>query len=110
MINFYLQWAIDYCLVMFAMCTDNLFWISTSPEYESFKLVPWFGKQTELISGSEFTQAVLIEGKVYENKFSYILRYRILSVLKSWRDIVPAIITSFLMTWILTALLLLKPC
>jgi len=85
MISFYLQWLIDYCLVMFAMSLDNIFWIPTSPEYEQYKN----------------NKPITVEGKTYYTKLDYIIKYRIGSVLKSWRDIVPAIITSFLMTLLL---------
>ena len=66
-----------YCMIMFAMCVDNIFWISASPEYKDFK--KWSLKK----------------------KASYIITYRIKTVLTHWRDIIPAIITSFIIVLIL---------
>ena len=63
------------------MSVDNLFWISASPEYPLFK--KW--------SLSE--------------KLSYIFNYRIKTVLTHWRDIIPAIITSFILTIILNLII-----
>ena len=77
--NFFIEWVIFYCSCMFMMLSDNLFWIPTSPEYEKFKQ-------------NKFP--LKVEGKEYNSRLDYIFRYRILSVLTSWRDIVPGIITS----------------
>jgi len=59
------------------MCVDNIFWISASPEYKDFK--KWSLK----------------------DKLKYIITYRIKTVLTHWRDIIPAIITSFILTCII---------
>ena len=75
--NFILLWIVNYCLVMFAMCVDNIFWISASPEYPKFKI--WNLKE----------------------KLKYIFTYRIKTVLTHWRDIIPAIMTSLILTIIL---------
>ena len=75
--DFILSWLVNYCLIMFAMCVDNIFWISASPEYEDFK--KWSLKE----------------------KLKYIITYRIKTVLTHWRDIIPAIITSFILTCII---------
>jgi len=69
--NFLIKWLVFYAAVMFAMCTDNIFWISASPEYPAFKK------------------------KSFKAKAIYVLRDRVLAVLKHPRDIVPAIMTSF---------------
>lgn len=84
-----IQYIINYCLVMFAMCVDNLFWISSSPEYKAFKLMNWF-KHNGI--------GIKMNDKFYLNKLSYILNYRIKSVLTDKRDIIPAILTSGIMT------------
>lgn len=68
---------------MFAMITDNLFWVSASPEYAAYK-------------ANKFP--LTVEGNKYSSKVDYILRYRVWSVIKNWRDIVPAILTSGLLT------------
>ena len=73
---FIIYWLINYCLVMFAMCTDNVFWISSSPEYNQFKKMS------------------------LKNKTIYVVRDRIYAVLKDWRDICPALITATIMTLI----------
>jgi len=72
--EFIIKWIISYGLVMFAMCTDNIFWISSSPEYEKFK--KW---------------------KIKE-KLKYIITYRIKTVLTDWRDICPGIMTSLILS------------
>ena len=71
---FLFEWIIFYVAVMFAMITDNLFWISSSPEYSQVK---------------NYNLPTL---------FNYIWNNRIKSVLTNWRDICPAIITSFILT------------
>ncbi len=71
---------------MFAMCTDNIFWISSSPEYNDFKKLNWF-KQSKPIKS--------VKGN--KTKISYILNYRIKSVLTDLRDIIPGIMTSLIM-------------
>lgn len=81
--NFFLQWAVFYLGIIFAMSIDNLFWIPTSPEYSSIKNKRW---------------PIKVEGKSYGSLSGYIIRYRIWSVLTHWRDITPAIITSFILT------------
>ncbi len=75
--SFILMWIMHYVLIMFAMCVDNIFWISASPEYGDFK--KWTIKE----------------------KFKYIINYRIRTVLTHWRDIIPGIITSLILTLIL---------
>ena len=72
MIEFIYKWIGGYCLVMLVMCTDNIFWISASPEYEEFK-------KKSLI-----------------DKAKYIFNYRIKTVLTNPRDIIPAIIGGFI--------------
>ena len=62
---------------MFAMSVDNMFWISASPEYKDFLK------------------------KSLRDKLVYIFNFRIKTVLTHWRDIIPAIITSFILTIIL---------
>lgn len=75
--DFILKWVTFYLAVMFAMSTDNIFWISASPEYKDYKK------------------------KSFKEKLKYIFNYRIKTVLTNWRDIAPAIMTSFLMAVIL---------
>lgn len=67
---FIIEWAIFYLAVMFAMCVDNIFWISASPEYPLYKKYS------------------------LKQKIRYILIDRVLAVLKHPRDIIPAIMTS----------------
>lgn len=66
---------------MFAMCIDNIFWISASPEYPLFKE----------------NKPITIDGKTYSTRIEYIFKYRIWSVLTHWRDIIPAIFTSLIL-------------
>lgn len=66
-------WIIYFAGVMFAMCVDNIFWISASPEYPKVK---------------KYSVQELL---------NYIWNDRVKVVLTNWRDIVPAIITSFIL-------------
>ena len=77
--DYLLKVPIFYAAIMLAMSLDNICWIPTSPEYEKFK-------------NNQFP--IIVEGKSYNSKLDYIFRYRILSVLKHPRDIIPAIISS----------------
>jgi len=79
--NFLFAWALDYALVMFAMCVDNLCWMPSSPEWNDEKAKGW------------------------RSLFIYALMYRIKTVLTDWRDIVPAIVTSFVMTVVWTGVI-----
>lgn len=84
--SFILEWFTFYAAIMFTMSIDNLFWIPTSPEYLQIKKKQY---------------PVKVEGKYYYSLIDYSLRYRIWSVLTHWRDIIPAILTSFILTLIL---------
>lgn len=74
------------------MSVDNIFWISTSPEYNQFKRLGFFKKNDLRLA---------VEGRIYSSKIQYILIYRVGSVLTHWRDIVPALITSTILTIVL---------
>lgn len=87
--NFLFLWLIHYVFIMFAMSVDNIFWIPTSPEYSAFKKMGWIKRNPTLL--------IMKEGTYY-TKLDYILKYRIWTVLTHWRDIIPAIITSLLIT------------
>lgn len=89
---FVVEMAIYYVFAMFLMCTDNLFWVKSSPEYKAFKRLKYLDTDSD--------QVIWVDGKVYRNKISYIFGYRIWSVLTDWRDITPAIIGSFLLALI----------
>jgi len=77
--NFLIEWALKFGAVMLAMCLDNIFWIPTSPEYELYK-------------NNKFP--LKVENQLYYSKVDYILRYRVLSVLTHYRDIIPGLISS----------------
>lgn len=68
------DYLINYVLIMFAMCVDNIFWISSSPEF------PKYQKYS------------------FKEKANYIFNYRIKTVLTDWRDICPALITASILT------------
>lgn len=92
--TFLLTWILFYLYAMFLMTNDNIFWISSSPEYELFKKMPTFRKKEGYY--------LEIGGKKYFTKMQYIFKYRVLSVLKDWRDITPAIYGSLIGALILT--------
>ena len=87
---FVFEWLIFYLAIMFAMCVDNIFWISSSVEYYDFTFLGW------LPNGNKMEH----EGKYYYSKLEYIFKYRIKSVLTDWRDIIPGIMTSFILALI----------
>lgn len=89
--NFFFKWIFCYIAVMIAMSLDNVTWIPTSPEYEDYKKLPWSKKNESY---------VIAEGKAYTTKLDYIFRYRILSVLKHPRDIIPGIFSSLFLALI----------
>lgn len=80
--DYLIKLPILYAAIMLAMSLDNIFWIPTSPEYQKFK-------------NNQFP--LVVEGKSYNSKLDYIFRYRILSVLKHPRDIIPAIVSSLIL-------------
>jgi len=84
-----LLWICCYLFTIFNMCIDNICWISSSPEYDTFKKLKWF------LLTSDF---IVRDNKLYHTKLSYIFEYRIWSVLTDWRDIIPATITSTALT------------
>jgi len=86
---FVIDWLIYYISIMIAMCIDNIFWIPTSPEYVKIQ-----NKQ----------YPVRVEGKSYNSLIDYVIRYRIFSVIKHPRDIIPAIISSLILALVSGAL------
>jgi len=91
---FILKWGLSYCLIMFAMFTDNLFWIPA--DYK------WYGTR-------EWRPYFKVYLKIKDREFVYpatkegwrIVWSRIKAVLTHLYDILPGIITSFLMAVIL---------
>ena len=75
--DFIVQWIVFYLGIMFAMSVDNIFWISASPEYGTYKMMSLHGKM------------------------NYIFKYRVKTVLTNWRDLVTGAITSLLLAVIL---------
>jgi len=77
---------------MFAMCVDNICWIPDSPEWTTIKgnffIINLFKREWGFPKNKE--------------GWKYVWKNRILEVLKHPRDIIPAIITSLLMSLIYT--------
>ncbi len=71
-------WFTFYVCIILAMCVDNIFWIPSSPEFK------------------EFLDWTLLE------KLRYIIGYRVFLVIIHPLDIIPAIITSRALIWILS--------
>ena len=94
---FLVNWAICYCLIMFAMFTDNLFWIPA--DYKWFGTNEWrkYFKVYLTIKNREYVYPVTKEGW-------RIVKSRIIAVLTHQYDIIPAIITSFILALITTFL------
>ena len=76
-LEFVLKWKIYYVFVMMAMSIDNIFWIPTSPEFKDFK--KW---------------------KIAK-KLRYVIGFRIFSVITHPLDIIPALMTSYMMALLL---------
>ena len=75
--EFIIKWFGIYWLIMGCMSLDNIFWISASPEYKDYKKYS------------------------FKEKLKYIILYRIKTVVTNWRDIVPGIISSFVLSLII---------
>ena len=89
MLEFLIKWIIYYCFIIFAMCCDNICWVSSSAEWETDTCV--IAKNNRAFYGP-------VKKYSLRMKWDYILEYRILSVLTDIRDIIPAILTSGLMS------------
>ncbi len=77
---FPIMWLICFICIMIAMTIDNFFWISASPEYPRYKKYS------------------------LKQKLNYIWFKRVIPVWTAWRDLVPAVITSFLLTLVVRSL------
>jgi len=91
---FIFKWLICYLGVMFAMSTDNLFWIPADYKwYGTNEWRPYF-KVLFVIKGREYLFPVTKQGWK-------IVRGRVKDVLTHQYDIVPGLITSFILAIIL---------
>lgn len=84
----FINFILFYISIMCAMCLDNIFWIPDSPEWLSIKKNFFIF----ILFKREFGIPKNKEGKYY------CWKYRILEVLKHPRDILPAIISSIILT------------
>lgn len=91
MILFLFLYILSYILIILAMCLDNVNWIKSSPEYEDFK-------------NNKFP--LTNRDGTFKSKFDYVFRGRILAVIKDWRDIKPALISSLFSAIVLRIVLL----
>lgn len=80
-----LNFVLFYLSIMCAMCLDNIFWIPTSPEYKDIK------KNFTLLFG-------LLAIPKNKEGLNYCWKNRILEVIKHPRDIIPAIISSIILS------------
>lgn len=103
-IELIIAWIICYILIAFAMCVDNICWISDSPEYLGFNKLGWTSGWYDGTDRWSDNGNISVEGKNYYSKLDYIFNYRIKTVLTHPRDIIPAIITSLLMAiiWLIS--------
>ena len=69
--NFIIAWLVCYIAVLIAMATDNFWWVSSSPEYKNVKKYSW---------------------KEY---MMYLWEDRFIPVMTDYRDLIPAVYTSF---------------
>jgi len=81
MILLIINWMICYIAVLIAMSTDNFWWISSSPEFSKVKKYDW---------------------KKY---FGYLWKDRFIPVMTDYRDLIPAVYTSFGLALILSGFL-----
>ena len=85
-----IEWLGFYISIMFAMSVDNIFWIPDSPEWsqirKNFKVFILFNREFGLPKNKE--------------GWKYVWKTRVLEVLNHPRDIIPAVITSFILALI----------
>ena len=88
--SFIIEWAVFYIAVMFAMATDNLFWIPTDSRFPGMK--------------KEFAIIVLGGREFIFPKSNKSLKWcleRVKDVVTHVYDIVPALLTSFILAILL---------
>jgi len=94
MIKFIITWAVSYILIMFCMCLDNLCWIPAD-----FK---WYGTNEWR---KYFRVLFTIRNKEYifpnTTEGWKIIKGRIIDVLTHQYDIIPALVTSFILNLII---------
>ena len=92
--NFIIEWLIFYVAIMFAMSLDNIFWIPADKQWFLHKkLQPHFyilvvGKKEYIFPKDKFA-------------WSFIWNKRVKEVIKHPYDIVPAVISSFILAVII---------
>ncbi|MCH7534136.1 MAG: hypothetical protein IH948_00020 [Bacteroidetes bacterium] len=91
---FLIEWLFFYVGIVFAMSIDNYFWIPSDKEWFLHKrLQPHF-------------YSITIKGKAFifpKDKWAwnFVLKKRVWEVVKDPYDIIPAIITSFILSLVL---------
>lgn len=70
LLEFLLSWIIGYVIIYLTMSNDNIWWISDSPEW----------KDVKKMGAIEY--------------LSYVIKYRLFTVLTASRDVYPAIVSS----------------
>ena len=78
--NFFINWLVCYVGILIAMSTDNFWWVSSSPEFHKVRKYSW------------------------KNYFNYLWKDRFIPVMTDYRDLIPAIYTSFGLALILSGL------
>ena len=87
--RFLMLWSVFYLCIMLILIINNLFWLSASPEYSTFKTLNWF-KTT--------SPGMMKEDNAHFSKASYLFKYRISTVLTNNRDISSGLLTSFILS------------
>ena len=80
------EWIGKSALVLLAMTIDNYFWITDSPEWNSIK--------------KNFKEIAGIPIPINKEGLKYIIFKRVIPVITSWRDLIPAAITGGLLSLI----------
>ena len=90
---FIFEWFIIYTLIIFAMALDNVIWIPDGAEWPEIKksfyvvILPWFNHKWYEYAFPKTKSA-----------WSYCWHKRILEVIKHPRDIIPGVVSSFVLT------------
>ena len=74
------------------MCLDNICWISSSAEWET----------EAIVSRKKLSWKGHVKKYSIKEKLDYVYNYRIISVLTDIRDIIPAVLTSGLMSLLIS--------
>lgn len=98
-----LLWLLNYCMVTFAMTFDNLFWMTYYNRDKDYFPEDFYQIKSDRLSKLSFFErwgGFNLAIPKTKRGWAYVWNSRISNVGQCWRDIFPAIVTSFIMTMI----------